>query len=590
VDVRSATRRQPTEAESVRFKFGLRIPTEDGQFLNATAYLPKGDQPVPAIVELNPYTSDSRHDDGVFYAARGFAFVIVDAMGRGDSEGEFFGFIRDGQDGFDTIEWVAQQPWCDGQVGMHGSSYTGWNQWRVLGELPPSLRTIVPAGAPMGALDQPRGGIPSLYGLVYATATLGRAAHWEAFRETGAWHDLLHEAWLANRSEAEVREQIGFPSDPYEGMEDQIYPGNPWMEFLVPSEEALRDADVSVLSITGMYDDSQLGALYHHERFVAHAGADARARSHLLIGPWDHYGTETGEPRVGELTFGPSANVDLRSLRAEWYRFALQGGDKPALLTDPVVYYQTGDEEWRGGASLAEISGKPQPYFLGSGTGSGDVYHSGSLLEKPETGPDYEFTADPADDHTLRLELVKRPDEHPDVPAVPRTFNSLFLTSSGHDPTNGVFTIDLGGEGVVYHTDPLTERLPLVGRPRLRMRMTLDVPDADLLVLLHEVRPDGAVVFLSSDLLRLRFRNLPEQPCFAEPGEAFDLDLTGFRFITRTLAEGSRLRLTVRNASSLLLGKNPHTGKPADIEEPRVAHYRVHHDADQAPSIEIPIA
>ena len=154
MDVRSATRRQPTEAESVRFKFGLRIPTEDGQFLSATAYLPKGDEPVPAIVELNPYTSDSRHDDGVFYAARGFAFVIVDAMGRGDSEGEFFGFIRDGQDGFDTIEWVAQQPWCDGQVGMHGSSYTGWNQWRVLGELPPSLRTIVPVGA---ALPMDRG-------------------------------------------------------------------------------------------------------------------------------------------------------------------------------------------------------------------------------------------------------------------------------------------------------------------------------------------------------------------------------------------------------------------------------------------------
>ena len=590
MDVRSATLREPAQAETVRFKFGLRIPTEDGQFLNGTAYLPKSDEPVPAIVELNPYTSDSRHADGVFYAARGFAFVIVDAMGRGDSEGEYFGFIRDGQDGFDTIEWVAQQPWCDGQVGMHGSSYTGWNQWRVLGELPPSLKTIVPAGAPMGALDQPRGGIPSLYGLVYATATLGRAPHWNAFRETGAWHDLLHEAWLKNASESTIREQIGFPPDPYEGMEDQIYPGNPWMEFLIPSDDALRDADVAVLSITGMYDDSQLGALYHHQRFLDHASEAAKARSHLLIGPWDHYGTETGEPRVGELHFGEAARLDLRELRAAWYRHTMKGADKPALLTDPVVYFQTGDEEWCGGTSLDDISGTRRTYYLGSGSGTGDVFHSGSLSEKAGGGPDYEFTADPADDHTIRLELIERPEEHPDVPQVPKTYNSLFLTSSGHDPTNGIFTLDLGREGVVYHTPPFAERLRLVGRPRLRMRMTLDVPDADLLVLCHEVRPDGTVVFLSSDLLRLRFRDLPEQPCFAEPGEAFDLDLTGFRFVTRTLAENSRLRLTVRNASSLLLGKNPHTGKPADIEEPRVAHYRIHHDTATPPFIELPIA
>jgi putative CocE/NonD family hydrolase len=589
VNVRSATRREPAEAESVRFKFGLRIPTEDGQFLSAIAYLPKSDEPVPAIVELNPYTSDSRHADGVFYAARGFAFVVVDAIGRGDSEGEYFGFIRDGQDGFDAIEWVAQQPWCDGQVGMHGSSYTGWNQWRILGELPPSLKTIVPAGAPMGALDQPRGGIPSLYGLVYATATLGRAPHWQAFRETGAWHDLLHEAWLKNATETSIREQLGFPSDPYEGMEDQIYPGNPWMEFLIPPEEALREADVAVLSITGLYDDSQLGALYHHERLLKHASEATKARSHLLLGPWDHYGTETGEPRVGELGFGPAAGVDLRELRAQWYRHTMKGGDKPALLTDPVVYYQTGDEEWRGGASLEEISGPPRAYYHSSATGTGDVYHSGALRESPAPGPDYEFTADPADDHTIRLEMGRRPDEHPDVPTVPRTYNSLFLTSSGHDPTNGVFTVDLGREGVVYHTDPLTERLRVVGRPRLRMRMTLDVPDADLMVLLHEVRADGSVVFLSSELLRLRFRALPEQPCFAEPGEPFDLDLTGFRFVTRTLAEGSRLRLTVRNASSLLLGKNPHTGKPAGVEAPRVAHYRVHHDTEHAPCLEVPV-
>jgi hypothetical protein len=362
------------------------------------------------------------------------------------------------------------------------------------------------------------------------------------------------------------------------------------MQFHAPSAEGLARADVSVLTITGHYDDTQLGALYHHQRLMNKAAEATKARSNLLIGPWDHYGTETGEPRVGGLKFGSAAGVDLWELREQWYAWLLRGEPKPAMLTDPVVYYITGDEEWRGAASLDAITDTVRTYYLASEAGTGDVFHSGRLSDAPEAGAEYEFVADPANDHTIRLESLKRPDEYPGVPFMPQTYNSLYMTSNGHDPTNGIFTTDLEGEGVVYHSAPLAGYLRIVGRPSLRLRMAVDVPDADVVVLLHEVCPDGSVVFLSSDTLRLRFRNLPEQPCFISPGEPFDVSFHRFRFIARTLNAGSRLRLTVRNAYSLLLEKNPHTdgsGEAGDVRRP--ARFKLIHDRDRPSALEIPV-
>ena len=97
------------------------------------------------------------------------------------------------------------------------------------------------------------------------------------------------------------------------------------------------------------------------------------------------------------------------------------------------------------------------------------------------------------------------------------------------------------------------------------------------------------MVFLSSDLLRLRFRDLPRQPSFATPGEPFELELNRFRFVTRTLAAGSRLRLTVRNAYSVLLGKNPHTGAGGGADGSRTATFRLLHDVGAPPVLTFPV-
>jgi len=112
--------------------------------------------------------------------------------------------------------------------------------------------------------------------------------------------------------------------------------------------------------------------------------------------------------------------------------------------------------------------------------GPKDVFHSGWLATAPGDGPDYSVEFDPAAPRTRRLELESRSGAAPDSPLFPMAYNSLLMTELGNDPTNQVFTVSLDGEGVVYHSAPLGEPLPLTGKPALRLRVVPDADDADL--------------------------------------------------------------------------------------------------------------
>lgn len=116
---------------TIRIRFDERIPLRDGITLAADVYLPEGDGPWPAVVLRTPYNKNAESQSalGRWWAERGYAVVYNDVRGRGDSDGTFAPYRHDGRDGFDTIEWAAAQPWCDGNVGTLGGSYLGHVQW-----------------------------------------------------------------------------------------------------------------------------------------------------------------------------------------------------------------------------------------------------------------------------------------------------------------------------------------------------------------------------------------------------------------------------------------------------------------------------
>src|SRR5437870_1317712 len=108
----------------MRGKYGLATPMRDGVSLATDVYLPNDDGPHPAVLVRTPYERVQERcvEWGRFFALHGYALVVQDVRGRGDSEGEWAPWINEFDDGHDAIEWVAGQPWCDGRVGTLGGS------------------------------------------------------------------------------------------------------------------------------------------------------------------------------------------------------------------------------------------------------------------------------------------------------------------------------------------------------------------------------------------------------------------------------------------------------------------------------------
>src|SRR5260370_12027869 len=147
---------------TVDVTWGAKIPMRDGVLINATVYRQRGAGALPVVFSFTPYISDSYHVRGMYFARHGYVYVLVDVRGRGNSGGAFEPFIHEGKDGYDVVEWLARQPWCNGKVAMWGGSYAGFDQWTVAKELPPHLATIVPAAAAHPGVD-----FPAMAGIFY---------------------------------------------------------------------------------------------------------------------------------------------------------------------------------------------------------------------------------------------------------------------------------------------------------------------------------------------------------------------------------------------------------------------------------------
>src|SRR5580693_3704720 len=178
------------DAAKVEWQWGVKIPLRDGVRLNATLYKPAGlKEPRPCLFTLTPYIGQSYHDRGMYFAAHGYPFMAVDVRGRGNSEGLFQPFIQEAKDGYDVVEWLAQQPYCNGKISMWGGSYAGYDQWATAKELPPHLATIVPVASPYAGVDFPMSdGLFYTYDLQWLLFVSGHASQDHIFGDRSEEH------------------------------------------------------------------------------------------------------------------------------------------------------------------------------------------------------------------------------------------------------------------------------------------------------------------------------------------------------------------------------------------------------------------
>jgi len=563
-------------AESgVSMLWRVKIPLRDGIKLNATIFQPKGiSEPLPSIFTLTPYISDTYIDRALYFAQHGYVFAAVDVRGRGNSEGQFEPFAQEGRDGYDIVEWLALQPWCNGKVTMWGGSYAGFDQWSTLKEFPPHLATIVPAAAAHPGVDFPfYNGIFTSYTMQWLTYTSGVTPNVRLFGNSPFWIEKFIDLYRDHRAFKELDRVVGNPSLIF-----QKWLSHPFLvsyyDAMVPTAEDYQKIKIPILSITGHYDGDQAGALTYYRNHQKFGDPAAVANHYLIIGPWDHAGTRTPNRDVGGLRFGEASLVDLNRLHLEWYDWTMKGGKKPEFLKNRVAYYVVGPgaELWRYADDLALIAPEKLVLYAHSPGSANDVFSSGTLqMAKPDKEKPDKFTYDPLDTRPAELEKEE----------VLRYI------------TDQRFVLNLFGNGLVYHSEPFVEPIEITGQVKFVAWISMDVPDTDLQAALYEVLPDGTSVALTQDMKRVRYRESLRQEKMATPGEIMRLEFDSFTFFSRRISKGSRLRLLLSCLNTPSLEKNYNSGGVVAGEtgaDARTAHITFYHDVRYPSHLEIPVS
>lgn len=534
----------------VHCRIGVRIPLEDGVHLMADFWwhVRDGEGPAsrPAVLTFTPYGRDRCADNGQFFARQGFLFVAVDCRGRGESGG-MYAFYGDGDDYAQALQWLASQPQCDGRVVTQGGSYAGINQWQVAARRPAALAAAAPMVAPMPGWDSDYwGGIGRNAAMIdWATLVQGRSPKWGLYTDRTFWRAVNARIWREARPRATLASLL--TAEPNATLLPVLRPFSraDWA-YAVPTSAQLAELDLPVLSITGLYDDAQVGAILHHEQHEQQVRGDAcvPGRRYLVVGPCVHAGTRPISPQDDEQLEGAALVSDLwqDQLCADFYRYAMGDAPRPALLQDRANVFVTGLERWVHGPDVEALSRDrltlyPTPQGLAG-----------------QARPSQEVTihSDPLDTRFADLEAAG---------TVSWTLGGL----SCGQPLSTDFADErwFFNQGLAWDTPALVEPLMLCGRPTLRVTLSTDLPDADLAACLLKLLPDGRRVMLSSSVLRLRYRDgLSEPPRLMPAGEPQTFEFPRWRLTATRIDAGSRLRLVLRVPASIDFERQMNAARP----------------------------
>jgi putative CocE/NonD family hydrolase len=546
----------------MRVERDLAVPMRDGVTLRADAYLPDDDgAPVPAVLSRTPY---DRSFPPAAQAAleperaveAGIAVVCQDVRGQHGSEGDFNPFLTEGDDGYDTVEWVASQPWCTGAVAMAGRSYPAATQWRAALEQPPHLKAIFPVVVGSDYYD----------GWIY---------------QGGAFEFGFNLFWVHLMTDPKARGSLDehyrhLPISDPPLLADSPAGGfyREWLAHPTYDEHWRRlslrgrygEVRVPAFNVGGWYDVFLAGTLENFTRMRAEAGTPgARDHTRLLIGPWGHGSAFGTYPDHRFKEFGPDTRVDLGELQLGWLGALLRGNEPDE--GPPVRIFVMGENRWRDEDAWPLARAREERWFL-----RGDAALS---PEAPADEPPDEYVYDPSDPAptiggpTSLPGRMMRPSAGPldQAPAERR-------------------------DDVLVYTSPTLERpLEVTGPLELVLYACTSASDTDFVAKLCDVDEEGRSRILSEGVLRARYRHGFEEPRPVEPDavDEYRIDLVA---TSNVFLPGHRIRLDVTSSSFPRFDRNANSGLPlgedtTDTLQP--ARQRVFHDGSRPSHLVLPV-
>jgi len=507
-------------------RFNVRIPLREGITLYADLALPEL-LPAPAVVMRTPYgkTGEWQSERGAVFAKGGYAFVLVDVRGRGDSDGVFQPYRNDGPDGAEVIAWVAAQEWCTGDVATYGLSYASRIQWLTALEHPPALRAMVCLVTPSDPFVEFPTGLPSPMRINWLRFTDGRMPQ---FRGDVDWMAVYRHRPLLTMDEA-----AGFVSPNWRA-ELQHRTLDEWWE-PVRYQHRITEVDVPVLHISGWYDDQEIGT---PANFTAMTAA-GRTGQRLLMGPWGH---DVNTARtLGEVDFGPDALVDLDACMLAFLDEHVKG-IQPEPPPAPVRIFVMGANEWRDAQTWPPADAKSAVFHFSSNGHANSRFGDGRLVSQPVASdqPPDEWTHDP-----------DRP--------VPFITDANSAQNAGPDDYHG---IESRGDVLVFTSNPLSEPLEIIGAVKVIAHVDTSAADTDITAKLVDVHPDDFAQRLCDGMVRLRYRDGFDRERPVIPDETYEVDISMWDTCVR-LPAGHRLRVEI--ASSAFPKYDVNLGTGADI-------------------------
>ena len=571
---------------SYRVDKDVMVPMRDGQTLATDLWIPDGG-PAPALLVRTPYGKDVPNllGNSINFQAlleAGYAVTHQDVRGTYRSNGEFTPMVDEPSDGADTVGWIAEQPWSDGNVGTFGASYLGWVQWATASEAPAGLRAIAPAVTTSDYYTAPwysDGGAFSLHmSLWWSTLMSFFGAQRSLAAGTGGVDRIMELAGMLGDPEPRL---AAMPTGEQPALAGSWYPEwvrHPgrdefWQNLSVADH--LDKVTVPALHVGGWFDIFGGSTARTFARMRREAGsAEAREGQRLIVGPWDHL-SYTGA--YHDRQFGLMADAlaaDLTGAHVAFFDRWLRGREDALDGSAPVRIFVMGIDQWRDEEDWPLPDTRYTDYFLG-GSGRTNTAEGDGVLIPKAPGPDATgaFTYDPADP----------------VPSVGgRMVAPASLNAVGPVDQRPVEARD---DVLCFTTPVLEEPVEVTGHVSLELFAASSAPDTDFTGKLGDVLSDGRAIYLTDGILRARYRDSLAEPELLEPGRVYrvtlDLSVTSNVFLP-----GHRIGLEVSSSNFPRYDRNTNTGGTIAEESPGeavVATNRVLHGAGHPSRLVLPV-
>ena len=551
----------PDVYTKVRVKRNVPVPMRDGIKLYANIYKPDADGRFPVILIRLPYGKDEPYcvmpAYGKYFARKGYVCVVQDVRGKYASQGKFEPFFDEAADGYDTLDWIASQSWCDGNIGMTSESYYGYTQWAVAWLNHPNLKCITPGET-----------FPDIYRI--------RNYNNSAFclQTAGTWAYEMNARKVNNPLRLDYWHLPLISMDEDAGVRCDYY--KDWIRH--PSRDAYWESvnvcqkynqvKIPVYHWGGWYDVLISGTINGWHGVKEHSDSmEARKNQWLLIAPTDHELTPAETHRIGRIDIGKEAWTYDRLQR--FFDYWLKGADNGFDRTPRVEIFTIGDNKWRYEDEWPPARVKYTRYYFHSGGGA-NTLHGDGLLNTREPGdePTDGYVYDPINPVTISLEMQ---------------LWSLAQTLKDRA------SVEQRADVLVYTTPNLEKDLEITGPITVTLFAASSARDTDFTAALVDVFPDGYTHMIQEGIVRARYRNSDSEASLIEPGKIYEytIDLWATSYVVK---QGHRIIVEISSSNFNRWDRNPNTGHEFGMDAETVkATQTIYHDRQHPSYITLPI-